>query len=248
MCTFIPDHYTSTSVLGQDTKLEINFSEDRTTNDRMMEVLNIIGNHPEGITFNVLANTCASIVSRRTLGKWLDIFLDFGVIENTKGRHGQKRIISASIGYRNWLDIQENYELTLGIYRKEIGKLESISNKRKFTSIEYYNVYKLENDICKLPFSSYMSGIHYSEQLANYLRDIIDKQTKPMYYDLAKILEYQSKEYYVNVNDILEIIQSITDLSARLEIAQVSKQAENLIRVTLNTAKHRLDVFLGEPK
>lgn len=211
-------------------------------------MLRVIENHPYGINFNALAELTVSHVSRSTLEKWLDTFVSFGVVEREKGRRGQKSTIKSSGSYRNWLDAQEDYEIMLGVYDNEIVKLKAESAKRKFDSADYYKIFRLQIDICRLPFDSYMTGMRYSQQVANYLRDAVDIQIKAMYHELANILAQQQKQHDQDHIPIFEQVQTIVDLSARLELATKDKQntGMDMMRNTLNTAKRRLNVLLGE--
>ncbi len=214
----------------------------------MNEVLRVIENHPYGINFNALAELTAPHVSRSTLEKWLDTFVSFGVIERERGRRGQRSMIKSSGSYRNWVDAQENYEITLGVYGNKLSELKAESAKRKFRSTDYYTLYRLQVDICRLPFDSYMTGMRYSQQVANYLRDAVDVQIKLMYHELANILAQQQNHHDLDHIHIFEQVQTIVDLSARLQLAAKDKQniGLNMLRTTLSTARRRLNVLLGE--
>jgi|GEM_PF-3919313 len=251
MCTFILDYYTSIPVYQlekQQEGLKIQFSPDGNTNERMDEVLKIVGNFPDGITFNRLAELADRYVSRTTLVKWLEVFSEYHAVEITRGRHGQRTIIKSSGNYRNWLDLLNNIEIEIAFYRKEIERLGAISSQRQFDEADYFRLYKLQNNICRSPFTSYVTGMAYSQQVADYLRDAVDKEIRVIYAQLGNILEQQSEKFNTQPFNVFHQLETIMHLSTQLELLKKGKtklpNSANGLLMSLSTAKQRLRMTL----
>lgn len=209
----------------------------------MNKILKIIGNHPSGINFNKLADLAADHVSRSTLERWLDIFEEYKVIERNTVRRGQRRIIKTNNQYKKWLEIQEYYEIAIGSIKRQIVALKDTSSRQKFNSVDFYEVYRLQTELMRLPFDSYVAGLKYSIHVANLLRDSAENALEPRYRELSEIVTVQAERYNFNYQEIFANLHVIMICAPYFELlkddAKTRKKLGDL-RMSMNTARKRL--------
>lgn len=222
---------------------ELKFSEDHGTNNRMNTVLATIGNHPDGISFNELADKVKEQAARSTLKKWLNIFEEYKVIERNTVRRGQRQIIKTADQCKKWLPLQEVYALEIGAIKEKVAELKEASERRKFNLMDFYNVYKFQTEMTEIPFDSYLAGLKYSGRVASLLRDTAAGALEPLYWELGKIVTEQASRCGFDYQEIFENIHAIMVAAPYLELFKGrGKGRRNLgsLRMSVNTARQKL--------
>lgn len=222
---------------------ELKFSEDQGTNNRMNAVLATIGNHPDGVSFNELADKVKEQAARTTLKKWLNIFEEYKVIERNTVRLGQRQTIKTTDDYKKWLPLQEVYGLEIGAIKKKVAELKEASETRKFNLMDFYDVYKLQTEMTRIPFDSYLAGLKYSGRVASLLRDTSASVLEPLYKELGKIITQQASRHNFDYQEIFENLHAIMVAAPYLELFKGQRRGSRklgALRNSVNTARRKL--------